>query len=347
MPDPESNPVRRRAAIWIAAVAAAACAAPPLDPAAAEVLAREPALTTPQRSLTGTWANDAGERLLLVQAGEAVVLLPLAGKAQEDMHFAEGVLDGERLGVVGYRQGIPTATSVGAFDVRGVRTASLDRGAETLTFAAGGRFRRVDSVPGHGGLTGVWSGPEGRVAVAHEGDLLVACPIDAASRQDWTSAFACTDPAGRVRMLRLHGGQVNRREVGRTDAAHATIDWPGGRRWTLEAPLLGAPPAAPVPLSPAADGRLANAVDGTLRWAFDWSDVAGASEYRIEVVLGNAARPFLVREQLAQSQYEHVQSGGCVNAETGTWRVAAKVGQAWTDWSTRTRFCIDDNQDTP
>jgi hypothetical protein len=101
----------------------------------------------------------------------------------------------------------------------------------------------------------------------------------------------------------------------------------------------GAPPSpSPTPglgtpslLSPAADARFAPGTNIT----FDWSDVAGATSYTIQIDDRNDfPSPFIVNQTVATSQF----STSTLPTLTMWWRVRANNGGGSGPWSAARRF---------
>jgi hypothetical protein len=293
-----------------------------------------------QQALTGVWADEEGKRVLLIQSGNVVAVQPLAGAAQQLLQFGEGVLDRESLRLVAYRQGVNTDSSRGGLDTTSAPKATMDRAGEVITFEDGRRWCRMESFPGRGELVGVWrTANGGRVAVAHEGESVLACALDEAARQDFTVATARVGADGRLWTVFVKGGRTGARQIGVPSAN--TIEWADGSSWRKDTLLHGAPPPPPEPVAPVEGAVLPNVVEGSLRWEFEWTDVAGASEYRLEIVQQDAARAFLSQSAIRESRYVLERSGGAPSRLEGwSWRVAAKVGGEWTAWSTRAPFRV-------
>ena len=331
-------------ATLLATGACAACSGPqPLDEPVAALLAQAVEDGELDRSLTGVWTSGDGARFLIIHSGEIVTAQPVGANEREDMDFAEGILEGTRLSIVPYKQGASTETSWGGMDVLGVRTADVDRQEETITWDSGACWKRGAGAPGAGALTGVWMTSKGRVAIMHEGEFLTACSLAPTLRAEWTVGYARLGADGRVRMLRLREGRVRHRKVGWPGHQPGTIEWLGGSVWTLDSKLRGAPPAPPHPISPGPGVVMPNIVDGILTWGFDWSDVPGATEYRIEVSQADASRPFLIKDGIGESHYLHTKRAFSLSRlDEWTWRVAAKEGGVWTEWSMRTQFQVEE-----
>ena len=307
------------------------------------VLARDAGSTSTAGPLTGTWSTDDGELLSLVQAVNAVAVLPQGEGLRALLHFAEGRLSNGELELVGYRQGVKSDTSAAGLDVGAVRTATVDVRHGTITWADGRRWIRRGGSPGNEARTGTWRSESGLVAVAEEGGYVLLLPLDVGARRDFDVGYGKRGADRRLRTIFVTKARVRTRDIGRDGTEPGVLDWSGRGRWYFEAELLGAPPAPPSPVAPAADAVLPNAVDDTLRWEFDWDDVPGASEYRIEVSLVSARHPFIDAGGLKESRYVHAATGGFITRTDGwSWRVAARVGSQWTDWSERVRFRVSD-----
>lgn len=295
-------------------------------------------------ALTGTWTGQEGESVLLLQSGDRLATMALDGPARNRMHFAQGRIDGGQVQFLGYRQGVSSSASVGGLDVTDLITCQLDQTAQTLTFSDGETWRRGDPIPGAGSLTGLWrTSAGGRVAVAHEGRRVLALAMDDESKESFSVANARVGDDGRLWTVFVEGGRPAERAIARPSSDGLAIDWPGGGVWHLDERIAGAPPAPPEPQSPKDGAYLPNVQGGSLVWTFDWTDVGGATEYRIEVAQEDAPRPFLEAEGIEASEYVLERTGGLLpRLEGWSWRVAAKTGGSWGAWSSRARFSIDD-----
>ncbi len=315
----------------------------PLHEDVREVLERDVSPDGGDAFLTGAWTNAEGERVAVLHAGQIVSLMPVGPLERRRCHFAEGSLEDETLTIVSYRQGRSSDASVGGLDVAGVRRASVRRGEQVVEWADGGTWKRVGGPPGSGSLTGRWSTEGGAITVAHEGEFLTACALDREVRSRWTVVNARVgDNAAKLWSIQVLDGRVTERLLGTASEAGDTITWSNGRVWRLEERVRAAPPAPPRTVAPASGDTVPNTVQGTLTWTFDWTDVPGASAYHLEVVRAGAPRAFLNEEALTASTYTLSRSGGAIPMTEGwSWRVRAKVGGAWTDWSMRALFEVN------
>ena len=106
-------------------------------------------------------------------------------------------------------------------------------------------------------------------------------------------------------------------------------------------------PCVPNLVSPAEGATLDNGrTDHTddIVWDFDWSDCAGATQYHLYVIKSGASIPVVDKDDIPASSYHHVQSGAYISAAnlTGwTWKVRARVGGAWNDWSPTRSFSVE------
>ncbi|MGK0482220.1 MAG: hypothetical protein ACJAQ3_002199 [Planctomycetota bacterium] len=309
-----------------------------------EILDRKVRTDDRERGLTGVWLDDEGERVLLVQSGNLVGVMPLGDSTRNGLHFGEGLIEGVKLDLIAYRQGVTTEASVAGLDVARMDGAALGSDGQSIQLADGRGWRRVESVPGIGDLTGVWRTASGeRVAMAHEANRLLACGLDPAIRERFEVVHARVADDGKLWAIFVSDGRPAKRAIGVPGADRTSIDWSNGGRWQLDDLLFGGPPGPPRLVAPVAGEVVPNAVDGELRWAFDWDDVAGASEYRFEVIQEDARRPFVSLEGVLESEYLNVRSGGFLSRVDGwSWRVAAKVGDEWTNWSDRALFRVND-----
>jgi predicted RecA/RadA family phage recombinase len=109
----------------------------------------------------------------------------------------------------------------------------------------------------------------------------------------------------------------------------------------------GPTPCVPNLVSPAEGATLDNGrTDHTddIVWDFDWSDCAGATQYHLYVIKSGAAIPVVNKYDIPASSYHHVQSGAYISTAnlTGwTWKVRARVGGAWNDWSPTRLFSVE------
>jgi hypothetical protein len=109
----------------------------------------------------------------------------------------------------------------------------------------------------------------------------------------------------------------------------------------------GPTPCVPNLVSPAEGATLDNGrTDHTddIVWDFDWSDCAGATQYHLYVIKSGASIPVVDKDDIPASSYHHVQSGAYIPAAnlTGwTWKVRARVGGAWNDWSLTRSFSVE------
>lgn len=127
------------------------------------------------------------------------------------------------------------------------------------------------------------------------------------------------------------------------------ISTPG--RSATSAPAV---PPPPVLMSPANGAVMDNGCspkhDG-ITWDFDWSDVAGASDYHIRV-WRNSALPLINNMNVPSSSYHYVSapSDYIINTNlTGwKWNVRAKVAGVWGRWSATRKFRVEKlNTDCP
>jgi hypothetical protein len=115
---------------------------------------------------------------------------------------------------------------------------------------------------------------------------------------------------------------------------------------------VAADSSVPQLLAPVADAVMDNgrtdALDDIV-WDFSWSDVPGASEYELCVAHTGSQFPFIERQGLADSSFHHVSHGAYISFPTGwTWKVRARVGGTWQDWSEVRPFRVERlNADPP
>ncbi len=119
--------------------------------------------------------------------------------------------------------------------------------------------------------------------------------------------------------------------------------WACGDSPTAPAPLPGVPSLS----SPVAGATLDNGCrDGSnpVTWDFDWSDVAGATEYHLYVIGSGSSSPAVDQQGITGSSYQHARSGGYVVLATETgwrWRVRARVNGTWGPWSPEQAFDVE------
>ena len=86
-------------------------------------------------------------------------------------------------------------------------------------------------------------------------------------------------------------------------------------------------------------------------WDFEWSKVENATEYHLHVQGGNAAFPAIDQQGITETSFHRVSSGSFINDINRldwTWKVRAKIGSAWGDWSEVRRFDVEPlNTDPP
>ncbi|MBN2371152.1 MAG: hypothetical protein JXO72_11770, partial [Vicinamibacteria bacterium] len=78
-------------------------------------------------------------------------------------------------------------------------------------------------------------------------------------------------------------------------------------------------------------------------WRFNWSYCAGADRYHLYVIGPSGTMPTIETDQLAVSSYQWV-SDVCIPSSrlTGwTWKVRARVGGQWGDWSRSRSFRVE------
>ena len=82
-----------------------------------------------------------------------------------------------------------------------------------------------------------------------------------------------------------------------------------------------------------------------LVWDFDWSDCQGASHYQLYVIHPGAQNPVINEDALAGSSYHHSCPSGCHIVSQyrfgWTWKVRAKIGGQWGDWSETRTFDVE------
>ncbi len=76
-------------------------------------------------------------------------------------------------------------------------------------------------------------------------------------------------------------------------------------------------------------------------WDFDWSDVPGATAYHLYVIGPTATNPVIDIEQLSASSYRSTSTGWNNTLDGWQWRVRARVGGTFRDWSETRTFSVD------
>ena len=78
-------------------------------------------------------------------------------------------------------------------------------------------------------------------------------------------------------------------------------------------------------------------------WDFDWSDCSQATEYHLYVLGPSASIPFINQTGLTQSSYRSVSCSYVAdrNRNGWVWRVRAKTGGGWGDWSRFNSFDVE------
>jgi hypothetical protein len=103
----------------------------------------------------------------------------------------------------------------------------------------------------------------------------------------------------------------------------------------------------PSPVSPLNSAVLDNGRrDGqdAIIWDFDWSDCPQAAEYHLYVLGSSASFPLVNQTGLSQSSYRRVACGSWVadaNRLNWSWRVRARTGGVWGDWSPFRTFNVE------
>jgi hypothetical protein len=103
-------------------------------------------------------------------------------------------------------------------------------------------------------------------------------------------------------------------------------------------PSLGSPPNNAV-----LDNGRRDANDAII-WDFDWSDCPQATEYHLYAIGPTASFPLINRTGLTQSSFRHVQCGSFVADQirlNWSWRVRARTGGVWGDWSAFRTFNVE------
>jgi len=103
----------------------------------------------------------------------------------------------------------------------------------------------------------------------------------------------------------------------------------------------------PVLLSPPNGATLDNGcrleVSNPIVWTFDWSDVPGATAYHLLGTNPRATAPWVDNPNILVSEYERNTRGWILdsNARGFQWRVRARIGDTWGDWSVTRSFDLE------
>lgn len=106
-------------------------------------------------------------------------------------------------------------------------------------------------------------------------------------------------------------------------------------------------PPAPTLISPQNGAVLDNGCSNRrdrIFWTFDWSDVPGATAYRLYVIGKNARNPVIDISNLAESQAQHISRGSYIverNRFGWRWKVRARVNGKWSRWSEERMFDVE------
>jgi hypothetical protein len=128
-----------------------------------------------------------------------------------------------------------------------------------------------------------------------------------------------------------------------------------GWRWRVQALVAGSwwdwtteisfdvDPLAPRLLSPSAGAVMDNGcMDGRdgIAWDFHWSECRGADRYHLFVMGARATIPLIDDDRLAAAAYEYRAPGWIApgNDRGWTWRLRARIGGEWRDWSANGTF---------
>ncbi|MGD2123626.1 MAG: hypothetical protein PVJ76_17875, partial [Gemmatimonadota bacterium] len=103
--------------------------------------------------------------------------------------------------------------------------------------------------------------------------------------------------------------------------------------------------AVPTLLVPAEDHVLDNGCypgSDWIEWAFEWSEVPGASLYHLYVMGPTATFP-LVNCPVVATEFEYRSVGYVAghNLFGWTWKVRAKVGEVWQGWTVPRVFHVE------
>lgn len=88
-----------------------------------------------------------------------------------------------------------------------------------------------------------------------------------------------------------------------------------------------------------------------IEWDFEWQPVDGASKYQIWVKSDGAPIPAINGKSVKDTTYQHRAPKTYIGGSRPTrwsWRVRARVGSKWTEWSAEGKFQIEPlNRDCP
>src|SRR5262249_40398256 len=113
---------------------------------------------------------------------------------------------------------------------------------------------------------------------------------------------------------------------------------PSGPPANKSVPKLGSPQSGAI----LANGRSDRQADYS--WEFDWSDCPGATQYHLYVIGQNTQNPVINDETITASSYSKFFRGGYVadqNLKGWTWKVRAKIGGVWGEWSELHSFDVE------
>jgi hypothetical protein len=114
-------------------------------------------------------------------------------------------------------------------------------------------------------------------------------------------------------------------------------DWSDERHFTITRP------SPPTLLSPNDSAVLDNGCNNSseqMQWSFDWTDVAGATQYNLYVYRTGSPSPFInvypTTSQHLYSSYSYVS-----DLTNWKWKVRSAVGSFWSDWSPERSFSVE------
>lgn len=179
------------------------------------------------------------------------------------------------------------------------------------------------------------------------------------------SAVGCISPNGTVSGT-VSGSSITARlvfQAGQCDTFNGTLSgpfisgnygcsvsagndngtWSAARTSSLCVPALVAPANDAVLDNGRADTR------DTIDWDFDWSDCPGATEYLLSVKNDKAIFEVIL-ELVPQSSLRSVECGAYIGEQgrfNWRWRVSAKYGEFWGDWSPERVFSVESPETDP
>jgi carboxypeptidase family protein len=156
---------------------------------------------------------------------------------------------------------------------------------------------------------------------------------------------AMTDSMGAYQFANLQPAPTNfsANAAGcREERRSASVDGAGSLDFTLQCETV------PVLFSPANGAILDNgcmvafATEPAI-WDFDWSDVPGATAYHLWVKLPSSRAALIDNQNIPNSEYQRNERGYIIesNARGWEWRVRARLGDTFGEWSVTRSFDIE------